>query len=54
MQAWVADVNGQAQQPASLQEHQKLVDAQRQGVEQLLFRVAEMVREQQPKHQRGP
>jgi hypothetical protein len=48
LEAWVTDLNGTQQQQAELEEHQKLADAQMQGVEQLLFRVAGLARNQQP------
>jgi hypothetical protein len=48
LEAWVADLNGQPQQRAELEEHMKVAEAQMQGVEQLLFRVAALARNQQP------
>lgn len=44
----MADLSGQPQQQAELEEHVKMAEAQMQGVEQLLFRVAALARNQQP------
>jgi hypothetical protein len=46
LEAWVADLNGQPQQQAELEEHKRMAKAQMQGVEQLLIRVAALARNQ--------
>jgi hypothetical protein len=47
LEAWDADLHSQEQQAAELAEHKRVAEAYKHDAQELLFRVAQLAREQQ-------